>query len=285
MNQDSGHSAGGATAVPAVLDPANAQHVWAVCSAIQGSTQSTSNEERKAAEDSLKACQTSAGYTDVLIAIISSDASSAIRLVAVIILRSMIKSNWKATRGNTIRVVTTEEKQRIRDFLIGPTYRNEAEDSVAVQIAVTTAKVARSDWPDEWSSLFPTLMTAALIDTTVSNDTVVIRQQQHSRALSALHQTLKELSTKKFGFDKKAFAATVTNCFGPLKQLWTLLCTQMLTQQQTLSIDLIKRVTVCLKVLHRMMILGMPQLAHPEAPLWLQQILTHMQYCAGFANA
>jgi Importin-beta N-terminal domain len=99
-------------------------------------------QERKAAEDSLKACQTSAGYTDVLIAIISSDASSAIRLVAVIILRSMIKSNWKATRGNTIRVVTTEEKQRIRDFLIGPTYCNEAEDSVAVQIAVTAAKVS-----------------------------------------------------------------------------------------------------------------------------------------------
>jgi protease II len=140
---------------------------------------------------------------------------------------------------------------------------------------VETTQVARSDWPNEWHALFPTLMTAALIDTTVSNDTVVIRQQ--SRALSALHQTLKELSTKKFGFDKRAFAATVNDSFGPLKQLWTLLCTQMLTQQQTLSIDLIKRVTVCLKVLHRMMILGMPQLAHPEAPLWLQQILTHMQ--------
>jgi Importin-beta N-terminal domain len=100
-------------------------------------------QERKAAEDSLKACQTSAGYTDVLIAIVSSDASSAIRLVAVIILRSMIKSNWKATRSSNIRVVTTEEKQRIREFLIGPAYCNEAEDSVAVQIAVTTAKVTR----------------------------------------------------------------------------------------------------------------------------------------------
>jgi hypothetical protein len=136
-------------------------------------------------------------------------------------------------------------------------------------------QVARSDWPNDWHALFPTLMTAALIDTTVSNGSAVIRQQ--SRALNALHQTLKELSTKKFGFDKRAFAATVEDCFGPLKQLWTLLCTQMLTQQQTLSVDLIKRVTVCLKVLYRMMILGMPQFAHPEAPLWLQQILTHMQ--------
>jgi Importin-beta N-terminal domain len=99
-------------------------------------------QSRKAAEDSLKACQTSAGYTDVLIAIISSDAPSAIRLVAVIILRSMVKSNWKASRGSNIRVVTTEEKQRIRDFLIGPVYCNEAEDSVALQIAVTTAKVS-----------------------------------------------------------------------------------------------------------------------------------------------
>jgi hypothetical protein len=50
MNPDSGYSAGGATAVPAVLDPANAQHVWAVCSAIQGSTQSTSNEVGSAAQ-------------------------------------------------------------------------------------------------------------------------------------------------------------------------------------------------------------------------------------------
>jgi hypothetical protein len=123
-------------------------------------------------------------------------------------------------------------------------------------------------------------MTAALIDTTVSNDTAIIRQQ--SRALCALHQTLKELSTKKFGFDKQAFAATAADCFGPLKQLWTMLCTQMqssYTQQQTISVDLIKRVTVCLKVLYRMMILGMPQLAHIEASPWLQQILTHMQVC------
>jgi hypothetical protein len=45
MSSNNGHSTGGAAAaVPAILDPTNAQHVWAVCSSIQGSTQSTSNE-------------------------------------------------------------------------------------------------------------------------------------------------------------------------------------------------------------------------------------------------
>ncbi|CAM9354610.1 unnamed protein product, partial [Choristocarpus tenellus] len=85
-------------------------------------------------------------------------------------------------------------KNALRLFLLSAL--EEPDDRVAVQLAVLTAKVARIDWPRQWSELFGSLMTSATQG----------QGLQRHRSLYSLHQVLKELSTKRVGFDKAAFA-------------------------------------------------------------------------------
>jgi Importin-beta N-terminal domain len=123
--------------VPQVL---NASHCMAIANYIQQSTQAPTNEVRKAAEASLRACEPSAGYSDVLLAIVTSDAPPAIRLGAAILVKGLVRGAWKPSRGAAARLLSGEEKGRVRELLLGPAPRREADHSVAVQLAVLTAK-------------------------------------------------------------------------------------------------------------------------------------------------
>ena len=74
---------------------------------------------------------------------------------------------------------------------------------IAVQIALVYAKVARSDYPREWPSLFHDLLSN--LDTAAampgSSGTLMVR-----RVYLVLHHVLKELSSKRLGADQKNFA-------------------------------------------------------------------------------
>ncbi|KAG5186193.1 armadillo-type protein, partial [Tribonema minus] len=155
------------------------------------STQAPTNEIRKEAEASLRACEASAGFSDALLAIVSSDAPSAVRLVAVILLKGLVRGSWKATRGAAARVLSSEEKQRVREFLLGPVPRQEGDNGVAVQLAVLSSKVARHDWPREWPDLFPALLNIVLTPRPPDGGL------EQRRALFVIHHVLKELETKR----------------------------------------------------------------------------------------
>lgn len=128
--------------VPPALDPGNPAHLMSVCSAIQQSTQAQTNDIRCAAEASLKACEASAHFSDVLLAIVASDAPPEIRLGAVILLKKLVQGCWKSTRGAAARLLPADEKDRVRSMLTGPLPRQEVNETVALQLAVLTSKVS-----------------------------------------------------------------------------------------------------------------------------------------------
>jgi hypothetical protein len=127
--------------VPPVLDPFNGDHFRAVYSAIEASTQATSNEVRRPAEATLRACEQSANFSSVLLSIVASQSASHVRVVAVILLKNLVGSCWKS-RGGTCRLVSDAEKEEVRSFLLS--HLEEPDKAVAVQLAVLVAKVSRS---------------------------------------------------------------------------------------------------------------------------------------------
>lgn len=67
---------------------------------------------------------------------------------------------------------------------------------IAVQMAVVFAKVARIDYPKAWPTLF-----TDLLQQLQSQNTLTIR-----RVYLVLHNSLKELASKRLSSDQKSFA-------------------------------------------------------------------------------
>lgn len=74
---------------------------------------------------------------------------------------------------------------------------------LAVQVALVLAKVARTDYPAEWPSLFEDL-----ISRMQSNSVLTTR-----RIYLTLHHIMKELASKRLAVDQRNFAE-VTDSFG-----------------------------------------------------------------------
>jgi len=89
--------------------------------------------------------------------------------------------------------IKMDEKVTIRSTLIGSF--NEPVPQIAVQIAVIVSKIARLDYPKQWTEVVPTLLEAVK-----SNDQLL----QH-RSLLVLQQVIKALSSKRLLSDRKQF--------------------------------------------------------------------------------
>ena len=117
---------------------------------------------RKPAEAQLKANEHVPGFCDALLAVLSPEQLGAVppaaRLMAVICLKNVQRRHWSARGNRTLRVLTDEEKARVRSALLAPAAMAEASAPVAEQFAVLVAKVARTDWPQAWPELFPSLL-------------------------------------------------------------------------------------------------------------------------------
>ncbi|KAG5186194.1 armadillo-type protein, partial [Tribonema minus] len=74
-------------------------------------------------------------------------------------------------------------------------------------------------------------------------------------------------------FDKPAFAVVVSNHFKAVRQLYSTLAPAQLSE----GIARVQLVTLLVKVMYRMVLLGMPQLQLQEGRVWLGQLVEHMQ--------
>ncbi|CAM9396895.1 unnamed protein product, partial [Chrysoparadoxa australica] len=206
---------------PSLLDCSNPSHVGLIVSAISHSAgigigADTGDQGRLMAEQFIQKAKQVEGFSSMLLLIgqNSADHHPYVRAVAVIVLKAMVTSSWRV-RGGKTRAVTDTEKGQIRNYL--EICFTEQDQTVSLQLAVLTAKIARLDWPREWPSLFSSLLAASQ-----AGD-----WSQRGRALTAMHQVLKELATKRIGLDKASMAEVSASVMPVLRNMWEELSLQM----------------------------------------------------------
>ncbi|CAN0019505.1 unnamed protein product [Discosporangium mesarthrocarpum] len=265
--------------IPEALNADDPAHVQTIYQAIENSTQSPLESVRKPAEDLLKACEDLPGYTSVLAMIAGTHAADPdARAGAVILLKNVVRVRWKS-RGGRGRLVGEGEKAALRGFLLRA--MEEPNAKVAVLLAVLMAKVARVDWPRQWSELFGSLMASATQGQAL----------RRKRAVYSLHQVLKELSSKRVGFDKAAFSAMAAELFPVIKSMWDaqwVLVERVLAAVSPVSaeepanslgpeaVEALGLATTCVKVLYRLIIFGIPGLEHVQAAPFFEALLQRM---------
>ena len=82
---------------------------------------------------------------------------------------------------------------------------------MAKQLALTVAKVARTDWPEQWPNLFPDLLN------TIRSSEGLARRH----ALAFLYAVVKEISAKVVGPTRRHMQEATPEMFSFLLALWT----------------------------------------------------------------
>ncbi|TPX38440.1 hypothetical protein SeMB42_g06738 [Synchytrium endobioticum] len=154
---------------------------------------------RRPAEDQLKAWETAPLFYSTLQDIFCDRSlDSTVRLLAILCLKAGIDKYWRKTAKHAIH---PEEKVKIRSALVN--IMDEDQKKLAVQHAVTIAKIARHDYPNEWPDLLLVLMrtlqaTASPQSPGADAHQVTIHNRLvQQRALYTLHQVIKALCSKK----------------------------------------------------------------------------------------
>ncbi|CAI6006706.1 unnamed protein product [Closterium sp. NIES-65] len=164
---------------------------------------------RKEAEQALNAYETRVGFCSCLLEIISRkelDQKGGARWLAAIYFKNSINRYWRARRET--QGISDEEKPVLRARLLELVADENSQ--VAVQLAVLIAKIARIDYPREWSELFPTLLQKLQ-----SQDPLLTQ-----RAYLVLNHVLKELSTKRLSVDQRTFSQVTSQLFEPTWAHW-----------------------------------------------------------------
>ncbi|CAM9170022.1 unnamed protein product, partial [Hapterophycus canaliculatus] len=182
-------------------------------------------------------------------------------------------------------VVGDAEKAALRDLLAGGVAMEEPEEMVASQqLGVLMGKMARVDWPSQWPQLFPNLV-ASLVSGGPS---------RRRMALCGTNEVLRELSTKRIGFDKAAFVKTAADLLPVLCQAWDsqwALIEALLpavaggngaggdSKTACDTAEAISLGTVC--IIRRLLQFGIPGLEHPSVEPLLLGLLRRMQGVVG----
>ncbi|CAI6002588.1 unnamed protein product, partial [Closterium sp. NIES-65] len=192
------------------------------------------------------------------------DQKGGARWLAAIYFKNSINRYWRARRET--QGISDEEKPVLRARLLELVADENSQ--VAVQLAVLIAKIARIDYPREWSELFPTLLQKLQ-----SQDPLLTQ-----RAYMVLNHVLKELSTKRLSVDQRTFSQVTSQLFEPTWAHWvrdTGSLLQGLTALEAGGSDpaaaaagagaaggalmlLCERWLLCVKTLRRMLVFGFP---------------------------
>ncbi|CAI5480607.1 unnamed protein product [Closterium sp. Yama58-4] len=221
---------------------------------------------RKEAEQALNAYETRVGFCSCLLEIISRkelDQKGGARWLAAVYFKNSINRYWRARRET--QGISDEEKPALRARLLDLVADENSQ--VAVQLAVLIAKIARIDYPREWSELFPTLLQK------LQTQDPLLTQ----RTYLVLNHVLKELSTKRLSVDQRTFAQVTSQLFEPTWAHWvrdTGSLLQGLSALESGGSDpaaaagagaaggalmlLCERWLLCVKTLRRMLVFGFP---------------------------
>nr|CAI5838056.1 unnamed protein product [Callosobruchus analis] len=160
----------------------------------------------KPAETKLREWETQPGFYAVLLNILSDFTMDVnVRFMAVLCLKNGVDRYW---RKNAPNAISEQEKSTIRQGLLCSF--EEPINQIAVQRAVLISKVARMDWPREWSNVFPVLLQG------IESPNGMV---QH-RSLLTLHHVVKAVSSKRLAGDKRLFQEFTASIYAFILNLW-----------------------------------------------------------------
>jgi hypothetical protein len=143
---------------------------------------------------------------------LSKDADHSVRWLAAINLKNAATMRW---RQHGASALSEEERAHLRGRLL--LLLDQEDSQIAVQNAVTLARVARIDYPKAWPSLFRDLLDRLHAAAQAGeHGTLTCR-----RAYLALHHILKELSSKRLASDQRVFAEVTAQLLDPLWAQWS----------------------------------------------------------------
>lgn len=151
-------------------------------------------EIRRSSEDQLKSWSAKPGF-HVMLQDLYLDLSQnlQVRWLAIIYLKNSISGHWRRTSSSP---VSSEEKKIIRSRAFGCIH--ESNRKLNAQNAAAMAKIARVDFPREWSDVFDQFDREVLQENFGANSSQDQMQALYN-GLDILNQILKTLSTAKYG--------------------------------------------------------------------------------------
>eukprot|EP01084_Bolivina_argentea_P087634 158273_1 len=177
------------------------------------------NNTRKHATQQLMNLQTASGYPSTLLKIWQSSQPDTLRLTALAQFKNHAVNNFIHTKN-------TQEKEHCKNLLL-TTYLNEKSEQICKQISQCIAKLARREWPNNWSLLFSILVnniksdnascvlrTAFIISdilSEISSMRLPMYQQDINKLSSQLLPILFSIWTKGFTYSFSMFE-TKQNC-------------------------------------------------------------------------
>ncbi|XP_019850616.1 PREDICTED: importin-9-like [Amphimedon queenslandica] len=114
-------------------------------------------QERKNAEEELRALEVTEGFGLVLVEItLMTDGPIACRQLASVILKQYVKSHWSEESGEYSVPPSEDAKSVIRELLL----RGLADplSKIRATVAYAVSAIAQHDWPENWPNLFDQLM-------------------------------------------------------------------------------------------------------------------------------
>ncbi|PIN19861.1 Nuclear transport receptor KAP120 (importin beta superfamily) [Handroanthus impetiginosus] len=164
---------------------------------------------RKPAEDALVQFESRPGFCSCLMEVITAKdlvSQTDVRLLASLYFKNTVNRYWRNRRDST--GMSNEEKLHLRQKLLS--HLREENYQIALTLAVLISKIARIDYPREWSDLFSIL----------AQQLQAADMLTSHRIFMILFRTLKELSTKRLTSDQRTFAEIASQFFDYSWHLW-----------------------------------------------------------------
>jgi hypothetical protein len=188
-----------------------------------GGAQTTTLEDRQAAEEQLRVWSEGDGFCRLLLTLASSQPepnvdNSAVRVVAMIYLKNLSNRAWRA-RGVRVKALADQDKHWLRESLLRA-ITDEPVDAVAAQGILVAAKISRIDWPQNWPTLFGSItqhLDASFVAASINDSSQSLRV---FRTLSLLSSVVKELASKPLQRDRRNVQDLASSIFAGVQAVW-----------------------------------------------------------------
>lgn len=226
-------------------------------------------EIRRSSEDQLKSWSTRPGF-HVMLQDLYLDLSQnlQVRWLAIIYLKNSISGHWRRTSSSP---VSAEEKKIIRSRAFNCIH--ESNRKLNAQNAAAMAKIARVDFPREWSDVFEQFDREVLQGNFGVNSSQDQMQALYN-GLDILNQILKTLSTAKYGSILTALKVQSSPLIAKISQIYLTYVNQWMVDLNFAKMELGYK---ALKVASRLIYNGLTDASkNPDAVEFFSTMKSHL---------